>query len=354
LNRPPEAFSLSLLIKELNSVADLDAFIRGLPKAELHMHLEGSIEPQLMLDLARRNAIKLRWETKEQLRAAYQFTNLQSFLDLYFEGCRVLVTQQDFYDVTRAYLRRASQDGVIRAEIFFGPQSFSQRGVAIEVMMDGILEGIDDGSRQHGISVGLLVSAHRHRSEADALAMLDQVMPWADRIAGIGMGGPEVGNPPSGFVRFFQAARDRGFRTTVHAGEEGPPAYIREAVALLKVERIDHGVTCMSDPALVRELAERQIPLTVCPLSNARLKVVPALEQHPLPAMLAAGLNVSINSDDPAYFGGYIGDNYSECARVLRLTSDDLVTIAANSIRSSFLPQHEKDQLLTALPRADA
>jgi adenosine deaminase len=261
----------------------------------------------------------------------------------------VLVTQQDFYDVTRAYLRRAGQDGVIRAEIFFGPQSFSQRGVAIEVMMDGILEGIDDGSRQHGISVGLLVSAHRHRSEADALAMLDQVMPWADRIAGIGMGGPEVGNPPSGFVRFFQAARDRGFRTTVHAGEEGPPAYIREAVALLKVERIDHGVTCMSDPALVRELAERQIPLTVCPLSNLRLKGVATLRQHPLKAMMAAGLNVTINSDDPPYFDGWVSENMIECQRALDLSIDQIVTLARNSIRAAFVTPIEAADMVARL-----
>lgn len=214
-------------MKEFTPLVSLDAFIRGLPKAELHMHLEGSIEPQLMLDLAGRNAIKLRWETAEQLRAAYQFTNLQSFLDLYFEGCRVLVTRQDFYDVTQAYLRRARLDGVIRAEIFFGPQSFTQRGVTIETMMDGILDAIEDGARQHDISVGLLVSAHRHRSEADALVMLDQVMPWANRIAGIGMGGPEVGNPPSGFVRFFRAARDSSAQRSTPARRDRPPISVR-------------------------------------------------------------------------------------------------------------------------------
>jgi adenosine deaminase len=330
-------------------LANLDGFIRGLPKAELHMHLEGSIEPQLMLDLARRNAIKLRWETADQLRAAYQFSNLQSFLDLYFEGCRVLVTQQDFYDITQAYLRRASQDGVIRAEIFFGPQSFTQRGVAIEAMMDGILGAIVDGAGAFGISVGLLVSAHRHRSEKEALAMLDEVMPWADRIAGIGMGGPEVGNPPSGFVRFFRAARDRGFHTTVHAGEEGPPAYIREAIEVLEVERIDHGVTCMSDPALVGELAERQIPLTVCPLSNLRLKGVATLEQHPLKAMMAAGLNVTINSDDPPFFGGWVSENMIECQRALDLSIDQIVSLARNSIAAAFVTDAEAAEMMTRL-----
>jgi adenosine deaminase len=330
-------------------VANLDSFIRGLPKAELHMHLEGSIEPGLMLDLAKRNGMVLRWATADELRAAYQFTNLQSFLDLYFEGCRVLVTRQDFHDVTRAYLRRAHLDGVVRAEIFFGPQSFTERGVAIETMMDGILEAIDDGAREYGMSGGLLVSAHRHRSEAEALALLDQVAPWADRIAGIGMGGPEVGNPPSRFVRYFRTARERGFRTTVHAGEEGPPAYIREAIELLGVERIDHGVTCMSDPVLVRELARRQIPLTVCPLSNLRLKGVDTLEQHPLKAMMAAGLKVTVNSDDPPYFDGWVSENMIECQRALDLSIDQIVTLARNSIDAAFVSADEAAGMMVRL-----
>ena len=222
------------------------------------MHLEGSIEPELMLELAARNGMKLRWDTAHELRAAYQFSNLQSFLDLYFEGCRVLVQEQDFYDVTRAYLRRAHEDGVIRAELFLGPQSFTERGVGIAAVMNGVLRAIDDGVREHGISVGFLVSAHRHRSEADALSLLDQVQPWSDRIAGIGMGGAEVGNPPSKFVDFFRACREQGFRTTIHAGEEGPASYVREAMELLGVDRIDHGIACMDDPGLVRELAARK------------------------------------------------------------------------------------------------
>jgi adenine deaminase len=301
-------------------MTDLTAFIRGLPKAELHMHLEGSIEPELMLELAARNGIELRWDTAHELRAAYQFSNLQSFLDLYFEGCRVLVQEQDFYDVTRAYLRRAHEDGVIRAELFLGPQSFTERGVGIGAVMNGVLRAIDDGVREHGISVGFLVSAHRHRSEADALSLLDQVQPWSDRIAGIGMGGAEVGNPPSKFVNFFRACREQGFRTTIHAG-------------------------------LVRELAARKTPLTVCPLSNVRLRTVASLERHPLKAMMDVGLHVTVNSDDPPYFGGYVSENMIECRRALDLRVDDIVELARNSFTAAFIPG---DEAARALARIDA
>ncbi len=332
-------------------MSDLDAFIRGLPKAELHMHLEGSIEPQLMLELAARNRLKLRWHTAEELRAAYEFTDLQSFLDLYFEGCRVLVQERDFYDVTRAYLRRANEDGVIRAELFIGPQSFTGRGVAIATLMRGVLSAIDDGAREHGLSAGLLISAHRHRSEADALALLEQIRPWSDRILGIGMGGPEIGNPPSKFVNFFRACRERGFRITVHAGEEGPAAYVREAVELLAVDRIDHGNACLDDPDLVRELAGRDLPLTVCPLSNLKLKLVPSLERHPLRAMLDAGLHVTVNSDDPPYFDGYVSENMIACQRALGLSADDLARLARNSITAAFMSPNEAAQ---ALARIDA
>jgi adenosine deaminase len=328
---------------------DLSAFIRGMPKAELHMHLEGSIEPELMLDLAARNGVKLRWDTAEQLRAAYQFSNLQSFLDLYFEGCRVLVHERDFYDVARAYLRRAHEDGVIRAELFMGPQSFTERGIGIATVMNGVLQAMEDGAREHGISVGLLVSAHRHRTEADALSLLDQVQPWSDRILGIGMGGAEVGNPPSKFIGFFRACREQGFRTTIHAGEEGPASYVREAVELLGVDRIDHGIACMNDQGLVRELASRKIPLTVCPLSNFRLRTVESLEQHPLKAMMDAGLHVTVNSDDPPYFGGYVSENMIECQRALDLTADDIAELARNSVRAAFIPADEAGQALAMI-----
>jgi adenosine deaminase len=314
------------------------ASIAALPKAELHVHLEGCLEPDLMFALARRNEITLRWPSPEALRAAYHFNDLSSFLALYFEGCRVLVTERDFYDVTLAYLRRAHADGVQRAEVFIGPQSFTERGVALASLMQGVLDAIQVASDETGISAGLLISAHRHRSETDALALLDSVLPWADRIAGIGLGGAEIGNSPSKFRAYFRAARDYGFRTTIHAGEEGPAAYVREALDLLDVDRIDHGVTCMSDPALVRDLAARAIPLTVCPLSNLRLNVVPSLAALPLRAMLDSGLNVSIHSDDPPYFGGYIADNYGQCQHSLGLSPADLASLARNSFTGAFIP----------------
>ena len=322
-------------------MADLDAFIRDLPKAELHMHLEGSIEAEHLLALAVRNRLRPRWDSPEALRAAYRFDNLQAFLDLYYEGCRVLVREQDFYDITRAYLRRAHADAVVRAEVFIGPQGFTERDVPIAALMDGVLAAMRDAAREDGISAGLLVSAQRHRSEAAALHMLDQVMPWADRVAGFGLGGAELGNPPSRFVNFFRACRERGFRVTAHAGEEGPASYVRAALELLEVDRIDHGNTCMDDPALVRELAARRIPLTVCPLSNVRLQVVSSLAAHPLRAMLDAGLCVSLNSDDPAYFGGYLNDNFIQCRQALGLTADECVTLARNSLAASFVPSAE-------------
>jgi len=330
-------------------MTSLESFVRGLPKTDLHMHIEGSIEPQLMLDLAARNGMKLRWATAEALRSAYRFTSLQSFLDLYFEGCKVLVTERDFHDVIRAYLRRAHEDGVVRAELFIGPQSFTERGVTIEELMSGMLGAMEAARRAHGMSVGLMISVHRHRTEADAMAVLDQIMPWKDRIVGIGMGGAEVGNPPSKFSRFFQAARARGFRTTVHAGEEGPAAYVREALELLHVDRIDHGNACLADPDLVRDLAERRIPLTVCPLSNLRLKVVPTLARHPLKALMAQGLHVTVNSDDPPYFGGYVTENLLACRDALGLSPEEIVRLARNGLEAAFVTEEERQVLLGRL-----
>lgn len=316
----------------------LDPFVRGLPKTDLHMHLEGSIEPEMLLTLAARNGVRLPWDTPEQVRAAYRFDNLQSFLDLYFAGCQVLVTGQDFYDITRAHLRQAVADGVVHAEMFLGPQSFTGRGVPLDALMEGILSAIDDAARADGITAGLLVSAHRHRSEAEAVALLDSVMPWAERILGIGMGGPEVGNPPSKFVQFFRTCRARGLRIVIHAGEEGPAAYVREAVELLGVDRIDHGNACLDDPALVRLLAERRIPLTVCPLSNLRLQVVPAMAAHPLRRLMEAGLFVTVNSDDPPYFGGYVTENLLACHDALGLTVAEMAQLARAGFAASFLP----------------
>lgn len=335
----------------MNSV---EQFIRHLPKAELHMHLEGCIEPEMMLQLAERNGIALRWDTPDALRAAYQFKDLQDFLSLYFEGCKVIVGRRDFYDVTRAYLDRSAADGLLHAEMFIGPQSFMDRKIPVSELMGGVLGAMDDAREAHGITSSLLISTHRHRSEVDAFALLEEIMPWADRIIGIGMGGAEVGHPPSKFERYFAECRERGFYTCIHAGEEGPAAYVREALQVLKVDRIDHGNSCMDDPALVAEIARRKVPLTVCPLSNLRLKLVPSLEQHPLRRMLDAGLVATVNSDDPPYFGGYVNDNFVESQRALELTRDELVLLARNSFKAAFLSDDIKARYLAAVDAYDA
>lgn len=330
---------------------NFEMFVRGLPKTDLHIHLEGSIEPELMMALAERNGVSLRWDTADALRRAYEFENLQTFLDLYFEGCSVLVTEADFRDVTRAYLDRARVDGVVHAEVFIGPQSFTERGVPIAALMNGVLSAIEDAWVKHGISTGLLISVHRHRTEAQALEVLNQIMPWQDKVVGIGMGGAEVGNPPSGFAEFYRVARERGFRTCVHAGEEGPAAYVREAVEILNVDRIDHGNASLSDPALMEELAKRRIPLTICPLSNLRLRVVTDMAQHPLKAMMAAGLNVTVNSDDPPYFGGYVTENLMACHEALGLTASDVVQLVHNGMEAAFVTADRRDRLVSELER---
>lgn len=328
---------------------DIGAFIRGLPKAELHMHIEGSIEPQMMFDIAARNGQTLRWESPEALRSAYNFSDLQSFLDLYYEGCRVLINEQDFYDVTAAYLRRAAEDGVVRAELFMGPQSFTDRGIPIGSVMRGVFRAIDDAERDLGISSGLIVSAQRHRSETAAMELLEQVTPWSDQILGVGMGGAEVGNPPSKFVEFFRACRRAGHRITIHAGEEGPSSYVREAVELLGVDRIDHGNSCLDDTELVREIVKRKLALTVCPLSNLRLKVVPSLKQHPLRKLVDAGLLVTINSDDPSYFGGYVSENLIECRKALRLSVAEIIGLARNGFMAAFISDDERQRSLASI-----
>jgi len=330
-------------------MTDIETFIRGIPKAELHMHLEGCIEPDMMFSLATRNGVPLRWNSPEALREAYQFDDLQSFLNLYFEGCKVLVTQQDFYDITFAYLKRAHADNVLRAEMFIGPQSFTERGVPLASLMDGVLSAIDDAASAFGISGGLLVSAHRHRTEAEAIALLDSVMGWKDRIAGFGMGGAELPNPPSKFVEFFKQCHEREFKVSIHAGEEGPASYVREAIELLRVDRIDHGNSCLDDVDLVRRLVEDNIPLTVCPLSNLKLKVVTSMDHHPLKAMLEAGLIVTINSDDPPYFGGYVNDNLVLTQKSLGLSIDDVIALARNSLAASFVTPDERSQNLNRL-----
>jgi adenosine deaminase len=248
--------------------------------------------------------------------------------------------------VTKAYLGRARADGVVHAELFIGPQSFTERGVPIEVLMNGVLGAMQDAQVAYGMSTGLLISVHRHRTQAEAFAVLDQIMPWQDSVIGIGMGSAELGNPPSKFIHFYQVARERGFRTCVHAGEEGPASYVREAVELLQVDRIDHGIASMADPALVHLLAKRGIPLTVCPLSNLRLRVVADLAHYPLKAMLKAGLHVTVNSDDPPYFGGYVTENLLACYEALELSVSDVIQLVRNGFEAAFLPQHERVRFL--------
>jgi adenine deaminase len=340
---------LALLPTRQPHSMNTESFIRGLPKTELHMHIEGSIEPLMMFDLAARNNLKLRWDSPETLREAYQFSDLQSFLDLYYEGCRVLITEQDFYDVTAAYLQRAREDGVVHAELFMGPQSFTERGVRIGTVMNGVLSAIDDAKKNAGMSCGLIVSAQRHRTEAAALELLEQITPWSSRILGIGMGGAEVGNPPSKFIDFFRACRRRGHRITIHAGEEGPASYVREAVQMLGVDRIDHGNACLADADLVQEIAKRRLALTVCPLSNVKLKVVPTLQQHPLRKLLNAGLLVTVNSDDPSYFGGYVSENLAECQRALQLTLAEIVGIVRNGFLAAFVSEGQRHAFLALI-----
>ncbi len=320
---------------------NVEQFIEMLPKAELHMHLEGSLEPEMLLRLARRNSIPLRWQSEAEVRAAYDFANLADFLTLYFDGCRVLVQDRDFYDAASAYLTRASKENVKRAEIFLGPQSFTEHGVSLTALMEGVLGAIADARTGTGISAGLIVSVHRHRPVAEALQLLDDIAPWENIVLGVGMGGPELNHPPGRFKPFFAKARASGYRTTVHAGEEGPASYIQEALRELHPDRLDHGVAILENDALIRDLAERQMPLTVCPLSNVRLKVVPSLNAHPLKAVLRHGLRVSVHSDDPPYFGGYVSENYRACQRALHLSVEDLAALARNSFLSSFASPEE-------------
>lgn len=312
-------------------------WVTALPKAELHLHIEGTLEPEMMFDLAARNGVPVPYADVDAVRAAYTFADLQSFLDVYYAGCSVLRTEQDFYDLTAAYLQRAAADGVRHAEMFFDPQTHTSRGVDFGTVIDGIREAMADASRRHGISSGLIMCFLRHLSADDAADTLLAAEPFLDRLVGVGLDSAEAGHPPSKFAAVFDQARARGLRTVAHAGEEGPPEYIRQALDLLGADRIDHGVRCLEDTELVDRLVTEQVALTVCPMSNVALRVVPDLGRHPLRRMLEVGLNVSINSDDPAYFGGYVAQNYLDTARALGLTAEQLLQVARNSIRSAFL-----------------
>ena len=314
-----------------------DEFILKLPKAELHLHIEGSLEPEQMFALAKRNKITLPFATVEALGAAYAFSNLQDFLDIYYQGAAVLQTMEDFHDLTLAYFRRAAADGVIHAEIFFDPQTHTARGVPFAVAIDGILSGMAQAERSLGVTAKLILCFLRHLSEEDAFATLRQAEPWLDRLTAVGLDSSELGHPPSKFARVFRAARERGLKLVAHAGEEGPAAYVWEALDVLGVNRIDHGNRALEDPALVARLVADGMTLTVCPLSNLKLRVVDSLAAHPLKRMLELGLKATINSDDPAYFGGYVGRNWTETATALDLSQADLASLARNSFQGSFL-----------------
>jgi adenosine deaminase len=313
-----------------------DAFIATLPKAELHVHLEGTLEPELLFALAARNQVELPWSDVDQARAAYTFTGLEHFLPLLFRAAGVLRTGQDFYDLAHAYLTRAAADGVRRAEMFLGVQTFLDAGVPIAEQIGNVLAAIADARADLGIDGALIITSQRHRSQDAALEVLDLIEPWRDRILGIGLGAAERGNPPAKFADYYAAARARGFRTTIHAGEDGPADYVREALDVCRPDRIDHGVAAAADPALLARLRDEAIPLTVCPLSNVALRVVPSMAEHPLRAMLEAGVLVTVNSDDPPYFGGYVNDNYEAVRTHLGLDQAALAELARNGFRASF------------------
>ena len=321
----------------------IEDFIRGIPKAELHLHIEGTLEPELMFALSAKHGVKLPYASVEELRAAYQFDDLQSFLDLYYAGAAVLRDEDDFHALTIAYLKRAHADGVVHVEIFFDPQTHTDRGIAFATAFNGIRRALADGEREFGITHRLILCFLRHLSAEAAMQTLEQALPYRDSIAAVGLDSSERGHPPSKFEAVFARARREGFLAVAHAGEEGPPAYIVEALEVLHVARIDHGVRCEEDPALVERLARTRVPLTVCPLSNVKLRVYPRIEEHNLKRLLDRGLCVTVNSDDPAYFGGYIGANFMAVQRGLGLTEGDIRTLAANSIEGSFLPAREKD-----------
>jgi adenine deaminase len=328
----------------------MDAALRDtltqMPKAELHMHIEGSLEPELIFALAERNQVKLNYASVEDLRRAYAFTDLQSFLDIYYAGASVLLKEQDFYDMTWAYLQHARADNVRHAEIFFDPQTHTDRGVAFGTVVNGIHRALKDAQAEWGMSSALIMCFLRHLSEEEAFATLEQSMPYRDKFIGVGLDSSERGHPPEKFARVFARCKELGLRLVAHAGEEGPPEYIRTALDLLKVERIDHGVRCLEDAALTQRLARDKVPLTVCPLSNIKLRVFDKAADHNMVKLLDAGLAVTVNSDDPAYFGGYVNENFLQMFEALPLEKHHAYQLARNSFSASFLDAQAKQKFL--------
>jgi adenine deaminase len=332
-------------------MANTGTLIKRLPKCELHIHIEGSLEPELMFALAQRNGIKLPYESVDALRRAYQFRHLQDFLDIYYQGMSVLITERDFYDLATAYLQRARADNVRHVEMFFDPQGHTSRGIAFATVVGGLHHAIADAERDLGVRASLIMCFLRHLDEADAERTLDSALAFRDKIVGIGLDSSETGNPPSKFKQVFRRARDAGFFLTAHAGEEGPPSYVWEALDVLGVGRIDHGNRSLDDETLIGRLAREQLALTVCPLSNLRLRVVDDLTHHPLRRMMDKGLVVTVNSDDPAYFGGYVNDNYVAVSNALALGRDEITTIVRNGIQASLMTGPEKAKVLAEVNR---
>ncbi|EIM38514.1 adenosine deaminase [Acinetobacter sp. HA] len=316
--------------------------IQAMPKAELHVHIEGTFEPELMFAIAQRNEIAIPYQSVEEVRQAYNFHNLQSFLDIYYAGANVLIYEQDFYDLAWAYFEKCAEDNVVHTEMFFDPQTHTDRGIAFETVLNGLQRACDDAAEKLGITSHLIMCFLRHLSEAAAFETLEQALPYKDQIIGVGLDSSEVGHPPSKFEHVFAKAREAGFLIVAHAGEEGPAEYVWEALDLLKVNRIDHGVRSEEDPALMQRLIAEKMPLTVCPLSNLKLCVVDDMQQHNIRRLLQQGVHVTVNSDDPSYFGGYMNDNFIAIAEALDLSNDELKQLAINSFEASFISEADK------------
>ena len=333
---------------------NIKQLIQALPKAELHVHIEGTFEPELMFEIAKRNHIAIPYENVDAVRQAYDFHNLQSFLDIYYAGAGVLLHEADFYDLTRAYLERCREDNVVHTEIFFDPQTHTARGVAFGTVINGIVRACREAGQQWGISTRLIMCFLRHLSEESAFETLNQALPYKEHIIGVGLDSSELGHPPSKFERVFAQAQAEGLLTVAHAGEEGPPEYVYEALDLLHVRRIDHGVRAEEDEALMARLIKEQMPLSVCPLSNLKLKVFPEMAKHNLRRMLQRGVLVTVNSDDPAYFGGYMNRNFEALAEALDLSAEEIKTLCTNSFRASFLSEEEKEEWIRKIEGFDA
>jgi len=329
----------------------IEEFIKNIPKAELHVHIEGTFEPELMFKIASRNHISIKHKSVEELKKAYDFTNLQHFLDIYYEGASVLITKLDFYDLTWAYLEKVHLQNVQHTEIFFDPQTHTSRGIKLSTVIEGINEALIDGRKKLGISSNLILCFLRHLSEAEAFQTLENSLEFKDLIIGVGLDSSERGHPPSKFKRVFEQALKEGFKTVAHAGEEGPAEYVWEAIDLLKVSRIDHGNNSLQDKNLVDELVNRKIPLTVCPLSNLKLKVIAEMKNHPLKTMLEKGLFVTVNSDDPSYFGGYVNENFQAVSTALNLNKEEIFLLAKNSFNASFLDENTKTEMIERVER---